>query len=71
MSHLTKAISWLVLALIMVFCCVIDVINHNWFALVICIIAFVLDINNASTEFSTWARERGKKDARKTEKHKK
>lgn len=70
MSHLTKAILWLVFALIMVFCCVIDVITQNWFALVICIIAFVADIVNASTEFSAWAQEQDEKDARKTENHK-
>lgn len=70
MSHLTKAILWLLLALLMVFCCVIDVINQNWFALVICIIAFVFDIIDASVEFSAWAREQGKKAARKIEKDK-
>jgi hypothetical protein len=67
MSHLTKAILWLLLALLMIFCCVLDVINQNWFALVVCIIAFVFDIVDASVEFSAWAREQGKKDARKTE----
>lgn len=67
MSHLTKTIFWLLLALLMVFCCVIGVINQNWFALVICIIAFVLDIINTFVEFSAWAREQGKKDARKIE----
>jgi Flp pilus assembly protein protease CpaA len=67
MSHLTKAILWLLLALLMIFCCVLDVINQNWFALVVCIIAFVFDIVDASVEFSAWAREQGKKDTRKTE----
>ena len=67
MSHLTKAILWLLLALIMIFCCVLDIMGQNWFALVICIIAFVMDTANASMEFSAWAREQGKKDARKTE----
>lgn len=67
MSHLTKAILWLALALLMAFCCVIDVMNQNWFALVACIVAFVFDIVDASVEFSAWAREQGKKDAKKTE----
>lgn len=67
MSHLTKAIFWLLLALIMIFCCVLDAINQNWFAFVVCIIAFVFDIVDASAEFSAWAREEGKKAARKTE----
>lgn len=67
MSHLTKSILWLALALLMVFCCVINVINQNWFPLGICSVAFVLDIFNTFTEFSAWAREQGKKAARKTE----
>lgn len=67
MSHLTKAILWLLLALLMIFCCTVDIINQNWFALVVCIIAFVFDIVDASIEFSAWARELGKKEARKTE----
>jgi hypothetical protein len=67
MSHLIKAIFWLALALLVAFCCVIDVMNQNWFALTICSIAFVFDIVDASVEFSAWAREQGKKDARKTE----
>lgn len=67
MNHLIKAILWLAFALIMAFCCVIDVILQNWFGLVICIVAFVFDILDASIEFSTWAREQGKRAARKTE----
>jgi hypothetical protein len=51
----------------MAFCCVIDIMGQKWFGLVICTIAFVLDIVDASVEFSAWAREQGKKDARKTE----
>ena len=65
MSHLTKAILWLLLALLMIFCCALDVTNQNWFALVICIIAFAMDITNASVEFSAWAREQGKKEAQR------
>lgn len=61
MSHLAKTIFWLLLALLMIFCCVLDIINQNWFALVVCIIAFVMDITNASVEFSAWAREQGKR----------
>lgn len=67
MSHFTKAILWLLLALLMIFCCVLDVINQAWIALAMCIIAFVFDIVDAAIEFSAWAREQGKKDARKTE----
>lgn len=67
MSHLTKAILWLALALLMVFCCVIDVIRQNWFAFVACVIAFVFDIIDASIEFSAWAREVGRKEAQKKE----
>jgi hypothetical protein len=57
MSHLTKAILWLAFALLMVFCCVIDVINQAWFAFAICAIGFVFDIVDASVEFSAWARK--------------
>ena len=67
MSHLTKAILWLLLAMTMVFCCYIDVIGQNWFAFVVCAIAFVLDIINAANEFSAWAEEQGRKDAQKKE----
>ena len=67
MSHLTKAILWLALALLMAFCCVIDIMGQNWFAFVICIIAFVFDIVDASVEFSAWAREEGRKAAQKEE----
>ena len=67
MKHLIKAILWLLFALLMVVCCVIEVINQNWLILVGCITAFVFDIIDASIEFSAWARERDKKDARKTE----
>ena len=67
MSHLTKAIIWLALALLMVYCCIMDVIGQNWFAFVVCAIAFVLDIVDASIEFSAWARELGQKDAQKKE----
>ena len=65
MSHLTKAILWLALALLMAFCCVIDVMGQNWFAFVICIIAFVFDIVDASVEFAAWSRELGRKAAQK------
>lgn len=68
MSHLTKAILWLLLALLMIFCCVLDTINQNWFALVVCIIAFVIDIVDASIEFSAWAKELGQKEAQKQKK---
>lgn len=67
MSHLIKAIFWLLLALLMVFCCVIDVINQNWLALIVCALASVFDIADAFVEFSAWAREQGKKDAKKAE----
>lgn len=61
MSHLAKTIFWLALALLMVFCCIIDIMGQNWFALVVCIFAFILDALNAFNEFSAWAREQGKK----------
>lgn len=67
MSHLIKAIFWLLLALIMIFCCIINIITQNWFVLVITITAFVFDIIDASVQFSIWAREQGKKAATKTE----
>ena len=67
MSHLTKAILWLSLALLMAFCCVIDAMGQHWFAFVVCAIAFVFDIVDASIEFSAWARELGKKEAQKQE----
>lgn len=57
MSHLTKAIFWLAFALLMVFCGVVDIMMQDWFALSICSFAFVLDIVNASAEFSAWSRE--------------
>ena len=65
MSHFTKAILWLALALLMVFCCIVDVIRQNWFTFVVCIIAFVFDIIDAANEFSAWAREQGRKAAQK------
>ena len=68
MSHLIKAIFWLILSLLMLFCCVVDVIEQNWLLLIISSTAFVFDIIDASIEFSAWAREQGKKDARKSEK---
>lgn len=67
MSHLTKAILWLSLALLMAVCCVINFIEQHWFAFVICAIAFVFDIVDVSVAFSAWAREQGRKDARKKE----
>lgn len=67
MSHLIKAIFWLLLTLIMVFCCVIDIINQNWLAFIVCALAFVFDSIGTFGEFSAWAREQGKKDARKTD----
>ncbi len=66
MSHLVKAIFWLLLTLLMAFCCVIDIINQNWLALIVCALASVFDIAETFVEFSAWAREQGKKDARKT-----
>lgn len=57
MSHLTKAILWLAFASLMIFCCVIDAINQNWFVLVICIIGFVFDVIDAIIEFSAWREE--------------
>ena len=65
MSHLTKAIIWLLLVLLTVFCCIVGVITQNWVMLVGCIIICVSDIIEASIEFSAWARERGKKDGRR------
>lgn len=67
MSHLTKAILWLALALLMAFCCVVDVIEQNWLLLIISSTAFVFDIVDASIEFSAWAREQGRKEAQKKE----
>lgn len=68
MSYLTKAIFWLLLALLMVFCCVINIINQNWLAFIVCALAFVFDSAQTFVAFSAWAREQGKKDARKAEK---
>lgn len=65
MSHLTKAIAWLILSLLMLSCCVIDVIQQNWLLLAISSIFFVFDIIDASVEFAAWAREQGRKDAQK------
>ena len=67
MNHLIQAILWLALALLMIFCCAIDVIDQAWFAFVLCIVAFVLDTINAFVKFSMWAREQGKKNTRNTE----
>lgn len=67
MNNLAQTLFWLALALLMIFCCVIDVINQAWFALAVCIVGFVLDTINASVKFAVWASEQGKKDARKTE----
>ena len=67
MSHLTKAFLWLALSLLMVLCCIIDVIEQNWFAFTVCATGFVIDIVDASIEFSAWAREMKQKGARKKE----
>ena len=68
MSHLIKAIFWFALSLLMIFCCIIDAKEQNWFAFVVCVIAFVLDIGAASIKFSEWAEELGRKEAQKQEK---
>lgn len=59
MSYLIKAIFSLLLALLMVFCCVINVINQDWFALVICIIALAMD-NIATTilQYIMWLKNK-------------
>lgn len=63
MNHLKKAIVWLLLALLMVVCCVMDVMIQNWLMLVGCIIIYVFDIIYAYNEFAAWAKEQGcKKD---------
>lgn len=67
MSHLTKAILWLVCSLLMLSCCVIDVIEQNWLGVVACVIIFAFDIIDAAIEFSAWAREEGRKAAQKKE----
>ena len=67
MSHLTKAILWLLLAVMMAVCCYIDVIEQNWFLFTVSAIAFVFDIVDAFVEFAAWSREQGRKDARKKE----
>lgn len=61
MSHLAKAIFWLLLALLMVFCCIVDVINQNWFALVVCVIAFVMDIADAISQYMIWLKTSGRR----------
>lgn len=61
MSHLAKAIFSLLLALLMVFCCIVDVINQNWFALVICIIAFVMNISSAISQYIIWLKTSGRR----------
>ena len=61
MSHLIKAIFSLLLALLMIFCCVINIMEQNWFAFIICTIAFVFDIISLYVEFTAWAREQGKR----------
>ena len=73
MKHLIEAILWLVLALLMIYCCIIHAIGQNWFLFVVGATACVLDIINAVNEFSAWARELGQKDAQRqtSEKHKK
>lgn len=61
MNHLIKAIFWLLLALLMAFCCVIDIIGQNWFALVVCIIALVMDTANAISQYMIWLKTSGRR----------
>ena len=65
MSHLTKVIIWLLLAMMMAVGCYIDIIEQNWFLLIVSAIAFVFDIVDAFVEFAAWSREQGRKDAQK------
>lgn len=67
MSHFTKAILWLLCAVIMAVCCYIDVMEQSWFAFVVCAIAFVCDIINTFVQFTAWSQEQGRKDTQKKE----
>ena len=61
MRHLIKAIFWLVLSLLMVFCCIVNAIGQNWFVFAVCVIAFALDINNAFIAFILWRCDRARR----------
>ena len=65
MSHLTKAIFWLVCSLLLLFCHIIDVILQNWSLAIFCGTIFVLDVTNTIIEFSAWAREKKRKETQK------
>ena len=49
-----KFIFWTLLALLMVVCCVLDVINQDWFALSVSIIALILDSAESFFAFKQW-----------------
>jgi hypothetical protein len=49
-----KFIFWTLLALLIVVCCVIDVIGQNWFALSVSFIALILDSAESFFAFKQW-----------------
>lgn len=53
-----KFIFWTLLALLMVVCCVIDIITGAWFALSVSIIALILDSANSFFAFKQWHRKK-------------
>ena len=67
MSHLTKAILWLICSLLILFCCVINIIQQNWTLLIFAGTTLVLDVINTSFEFFAWTREQRRKEAQKKE----
>lgn len=67
MNHLTKAILWLICALLMLSCCVINAIQQNWSLLALSSVAFVFDVIDTAIEFFAWSKKRGRKAAQKKE----
>ena len=57
-----KFISWTALALLMLVCCIIDIVTGNWFAFGICIIALVFDTIDAILAFRRWRKEKNNKE---------
>ena len=55
-----KFIFWTALALLMLVCCIIDIVTGKWFALGICMIALVLDTIDAILAFKEWRHWRKK-----------
>lgn len=61
MSYFWQFILWTFGAILMVACCIGDIIIANWLGLGISVVAFVLDTANAVMAFKRWRQWRKRK----------